>query len=142
MIYRWIRRFPKVTGTPLQLPYLQEEEHIYRGPMKHFRKHGNGVYIIVKKFSDNSEKVKSVRGEWIQDIMKKGTLVDENGKEQYITSNVLMMNMRSKKMITPYLDKNQTIERIRTKSVTSQQILQQNTNSGNSISSIFDKNKV
>ena len=44
--------------------------------MKHFRKHGNGVYIIVKKFSDNSEKVKSVRGEWIQDIMKKGTLVD------------------------------------------------------------------
>lgn len=110
--------------------------------MKHFRKHGNGVYIIVKKFSDNSEKVKSVRGEWIQDIMKKGTLVDENGKEQYITSNVLMMNMRSKKTITPYLDKNQTIERIRTKSVTSQQILQQNTNSGNSISSIFDKNKV
>jgi hypothetical protein len=109
--------------------------------MKQYRKNGEGIYIIVKKFSDNSEKVKSVRGEWVQDILKNGTLVDETGKEQYITSNVLKLSMRSKKMITPYLDKNPTIERIRKKSVTSHQILQPKSNSGNSIASIIEKHK-
>lgn len=127
-----------------QFPHLREEEHIYRGPMLNYRKHGDGIYIIVKKFSDNSEKVKSVKGEWIQDILKSGTLTDETGKEQFVTSNVLKMSMRSKKLISPYLEKNATIERIREKTLTIKLLgqLPLATDSGHSVSSIQDKHKL
>ena len=61
VIYRWVRKSPKNqknTGSA----QLTEEEHIYRGTMKHYRKHGQGMYIIVKKYSDNSEKIRSIKG--------------------------------------------------------------------------------
>ena len=48
--------------------------------MKHYRKNGSGMYIILKKFSDNSEKIKRIKGEWFQDILKTGVMVDESGK--------------------------------------------------------------
>ena len=62
VIYRWIRKpnFSQINHS--NAPRLIEEEHIYRGPMKHYRKNGNGLYIINKKFSDNSEKIQSIRG--------------------------------------------------------------------------------
>jgi hypothetical protein len=44
--------------------------------MKHYRKNGHGLYIILKKYSDHSEKVKSIKGEWFQDILKAGVMTD------------------------------------------------------------------
>ena len=77
--------------------------------MKHYRKNGNGMYIIVQKYSDNSEKVKSIKGLWVQDILKTGVLTDEKGKEEMLSSNVLKLSMRSNKKVTAFLDKNQAI---------------------------------
>lgn len=96
---------------------LTEEEHIYRGPMKHYRKHGPGMYIVVKKYSDNSEKIRSIKGEWHQDILRTGLLTDENGNEEILSSNMLRLSTKSKKEITPYLEKNQAIEEIKKKSM-------------------------
>ena len=54
VIYRWIRRPNQNHASNSNTSHLVEEEHIYRGPMKHYRKNGNGLYLINKKFSDNS----------------------------------------------------------------------------------------
>ena len=78
--------------------------------MKHYRKNGSGMYIILNKFSDNSEKTKRIKGEWVQDILKTGVMVDESGKEQILSSNILKMPNKSKKAIAPYLEKNHAIE--------------------------------
>lgn len=67
------------------------------------------MYIIVQKYSDNSEKVKSIKGLWVQDILKTGVLTDEKGKEEMLSSNVLKLSMRSNKKVTAFLDKNQAI---------------------------------
>ena len=111
VIYRWIRKPTKNQNTSpsSSLAHLVEEEHIYRGPMKHYRKNGNGMYIIVQKYSDNSEKIKSIKGLWVQDILKTGVMTDEKGKEEILSSNVLKLSMRSNKKVTAFLDKNQAI---------------------------------
>lgn len=75
VIYRWMRKVPKNQNNP-GTAHLTEEEHIYRGPMKHYKKHGPGMYIIVKRYSDNNEKIRSIKGEWYQDVLKTGVLTD------------------------------------------------------------------
>ena len=76
VIYRWIRKSNQNQINQAKAPYLIEEEHIYRGPMKHYRKNGSGIYIILNKYSDNSQKIKSIKGQWFQDILRTGVMVD------------------------------------------------------------------
>jgi hypothetical protein len=70
--YRWVRKIKKAES-PV---YLVEEEHIYNGTMKAHHKHGKGIYLIVKRYSDNSEKHQFIKGEWICDILERGTVSD------------------------------------------------------------------
>lgn len=116
VIYRWTRKSPKIQNKS-HVPHLTEEEHVYRGPMRNNRKNGSGIYFIIKKFSDNSEKVKSIKGDWFQDILKTGVMTDETGREQILSSNILKISMRSKKVITPFLEKNHVIEEMKKKSM-------------------------
>jgi len=45
--------------------------------MLELRKHGKGQYLIVKRYSDNSEKQQCIRGTWNNDILSEGTVTDE-----------------------------------------------------------------
>lgn len=87
--------------------YLVEEEHIYNGTMKEYHKHGKGMYLIVKRYSDNSEKHQLIKGEWMCDILERGTVSDENGNERIIKNN--MIHIRSTKNITAYIDQNKKV---------------------------------
>lgn len=51
-----------------------EEEHIYKGHLKDNRKHGNGEYIILRKFSNACEAQIRYSGEWLMDIFNSGTI--------------------------------------------------------------------
>jgi len=44
-------------------------------------------------------------------------LTDENGKEEILSSNVLRLSTKSKKEITPFLEKNKAIEDFKKKSM-------------------------
>ena len=88
--YRWVRKAHKAAGHG-----LVEEEHIYRGQMENMRKHGQGQYLIVRKFSDNTEKQQIIKGVWSQDILAEGRVVDENGTEKEVKKNLI--SLRSKR---------------------------------------------
>lgn len=44
------------------------------------RKNGNGIYIIFRKYDDNSEKITKIKGVWSNDILQNGFMTDESGK--------------------------------------------------------------
>ena len=115
VIYRWLR-IPKEDATG-----LIEEEHIYRGGMKKNRKDGRGEYMIISRYSDNTEKTKSIRGRWCNDILVEGVAKSSEGEENVISRNIL--HMKPKKRANPAIEVNKTIhleqERLSKKKITS-----------------------
>lgn len=101
VIYRWLR-IPKEDASG-----LIEEEHIYRGGMKKNRKDGRGEYMIISRYSDNTEKTKSIRGRWCNDILVEGVAKSSEGEENVVSRNIL--HMKPTKRAKPTIEINKTI---------------------------------
>jgi hypothetical protein len=73
VIYRWTRKLAEYSGKSAGF-IIKSEEHIYQGEISNSRKHGNGEYILIRRFSNNTEKITRCVGTWQHDIFMSGTI--------------------------------------------------------------------
>ena len=67
--------------------------------MSNYLKNGQGLYIVLQKYMDNSEKLTKIKGFWKDDVLEHGVFIDENGKQEIFTSNIVKPNYRSQKRL-------------------------------------------
>lgn len=63
--------------------------------MKLKRKHGPGEYIIIKKYSNASEKQIRYKGTWNYDIFHYGTVEDESGLVRQTKNTAISFKSKS-----------------------------------------------
>lgn len=74
--------------------------------LKNKKKNGEGQYLIIQRFSDNTEKIQSIKGIWVLNNLSTGVITYENGTQKRILNNITLA--RSKKHIMTY-ERNKTI---------------------------------
>jgi hypothetical protein len=47
--------------------------------LKNKKKNGEGQYLIIQRFSDNTEKIQSIKGIWILNNLSTGVITYDNG---------------------------------------------------------------
>jgi hypothetical protein len=88
---------------------LKEEEHIYKGEMRNNRKHGEGEYIILRRWSDSTETRLKCCGTWVADVFKCGTYENEKGEKKQINETIFT-TFKSRTNIRAKPEKNLTIK--------------------------------
>lgn len=74
--------------------------------LKNKKKNGEGQYLIIQRFSDNTEKIQSIKGIWVLNNLSTGVITYDNGTQKRILNNITLA--RSKKHIMTY-ERNKTI---------------------------------